>query len=196
MKHMTKLGAALLAALTAHSALAGDTAALEPGLHFAWTFGAQEQSRPTLSLGLYPNDLGWRRLWADAGVGEVSQLDKPAVFDLRTGDSSGLHMMGLPLNAQSLGLNASDGEASGGSFLKPVLIVLAAGVATALVIGSAGDAAEDNNPAVNVNGSGNGDGGDGDGGGGTTGVGPDGVGCVNGECAVPCETTNTCSDGG
>lgn len=184
-------GAALLAAVAAQSAHAGDTTILEPGLHFAWSFGAATaESRPTLSVGLYPNDLGWRRMWAGAGVEEAAQLERPAALDLRLGSDAGLHLMGLPLNAQSLGLNADEGESHGGSFLKPVLIVLAAGAATALVISSAGDAAEDNNPSVNPTPGG------GDGGTTVDGVGPDGAGCVNGECAVPCETTNTCNGGG
>lgn len=152
METMKKMmwSAACLAAVAAHSAYADDSMMLEPGLHFAWSFGAaRAESAPTLSLGLYPNDLGWRRLLADAGVEEAARLERPAVLDLRVGGDGGLRLMGLPLNAQSLGLNAAGGESGGGSFLKPVLIVLAAGAATALAIGAAGDAAEDNNPSVN-----------------------------------------------
>lgn len=152
MKHTilgAMLGTALLAAGAVRSAHAGEPAGVEPGLRLAWTFGAQTGARPSLSLGLYPSDRGWRRLWADAGVEELARLEKPAVIDLRFGGDSGPHLMGLPLDAQALGLNAGEGESSGASFLKPVLIVLAAGAAAALVIAAAGDAAKDNNPAVN-----------------------------------------------
>lgn len=163
---------------------------LEPGLRFAWSFGAaQTQGAPSLSLGLYPNDLGWRRLWADMGAEEMSRVDRPAVLDLHVGAASGLRLMGLPLTAQALGLNADGEDAGGARFMRPALIVLAAGAAAALVISAAGDAAEDNNPTVNPTP----EGGDGSR---IDGVGPDGVACVNGQCAVPCETTDTCSNGG
>ncbi|MFA5941328.1 MAG: hypothetical protein WC809_18395 [Sinimarinibacterium sp.] len=180
----TVLASALLAAGT-QAAVAGDTAVVEPGLRFAWSFGAAtSESRPTLSLGLYPNDLGWRRLWADAGVEEATRLERPAVLDLRVGSDAGLHLMGLPLNAHALGLNADDGESSGGSFLKPVLIVLAAGAATALVIGASGDAAEDNDPPITP-----------------TGPGEGGVFCdgTTGQCVLPCDGAGpliSCNDGG
>lgn len=141
------VGAAVLACAVVCPAFAGDSNALEPGLRFAWSFGAQTDTQPSLSLGLYPNDLGWRRMWADMGADEMSRIGKPAVLDLHIGADSGLRLMGLPLTVQALGLNADGEDASGVRFLPPALIVLAAGAAAALIIGAAGDAAEKNNPA-------------------------------------------------
>jgi len=61
-------------------------------------------------------------------------------------------------DARTLRLNAEGDESAGGMrYMRPALIVLAAGVATALAIGAAGNAAEDNNPTVDGSGPGDAD---------------------------------------
>jgi hypothetical protein len=198
MKSM--LSAALLACAAASPAFAQEPALVEPGVRLSWSFGATGHGAPpTLSLGLYPNAVGWQRLWSDLGARELASVaERPAVIELRWSRSADLRLMGLPLNAQTLGLNA-DGDSEGMVFLKPALIVLAVGAAGALVIGAAGDAARDNNPTVGPTPGGGGDdsGGDDNTGLEINGVGPDGIACVNGDCAIPCGSTplQGCSDG-
>jgi hypothetical protein len=141
------MSAALLACAAICPVLAADPAPVEPGLRLSWSFGATaDAAPPTLSLGLYPNAVGWQRLWGDLGARELaSVVERPAVIELRWSESAELRLMNLPLNASTLALNA-DGGSDGAGFLKPALIVLAAGAAAALVIGASGDAAKDSDP--------------------------------------------------
>jgi hypothetical protein len=146
------IAAALLACGISTPSIAGsdDSAApalLEPGLRFSWDFGAAHaDSRATLRLGLYPSDLGWRRLWLASGTDEMATvLEKPAVLDLRFGDDHGLHLLGLPLDARLRILGAAEGDGGGhGNWgLRVGAIVLAAGAATAIILNAAANATED-----------------------------------------------------
>ncbi|WP_370305868.1 hypothetical protein [Sinimarinibacterium flocculans] len=147
----SSIAAGALACVVAWPALAGETQWVEPGARLAWTFGAgANQAAPSLSLGLYPNDRGWQRLWATAGADELAMaVDKPAVFELRLdGTAKDLRLMGL-----SLGADSSQAEDSSGNWGTRIgMIALGLGAALALVVYAVGDAVEDSNPTVQGNG--------------------------------------------
>ncbi len=62
---------------------------IEPGLQLTWQFGRSQAAwQPDVQLALYPNDLGWRRLWSDLGAGEVAQLKRPALVSVNLRDAA------------------------------------------------------------------------------------------------------------
>ncbi|TJY59954.1 hypothetical protein E4T66_12285 [Sinimarinibacterium sp. CAU 1509] len=205
MKHY--FVAALLACCVSAPVIAGNNDAtpdlLEPGLKFNWDFGAAHADhRTSLRLGLYPSDLGWRRLWLASGANEMSAVvDKPAVLDLRFGDDHGVHLMGLPLDArlQSLGATEGDGASHGNWGLRVGAIVLAAGAATAVMLNALGNAAEDGlDKSIDEHFAGDSSNSNSDTGSGSD-TGGGGILCINGVCAIPCGTTgpiNSCNSGG
>lgn len=173
-----------LAAMVCSSASAGDlsTDTLQPALQVSWTFGQTGPEQPLrLSLGWYPNDLGWQRMWRDAGLNRATP-PRPAVVELRWNGHPSVGLMGLPLDSALLWSSANAGERPNNWPLIFGSTLLALGATAALVVQQTENAVEDavddgsNSFFDNNQDDDDGEGDDNDG----------GILCINGVCVIPC----------
>jgi hypothetical protein len=141
----TTLFTALLACAAACPAVAQEPALFEPGLRLSWKFGAAAyEGPPTLSLGLYPNAVGWQRLWSDLGARELSRVvERPAVIELRWSESTDLRLMGVS-HPLAFGAHASNAAEDGAGSSWGWWLLGGAAVAVIAIAASSGDDGDDN----------------------------------------------------